>query len=163
MSLVPEKTVDAVETPAESPSVREARRIDPQLEQSPWTDDDLLATYFNGCRRIEAEVDLKGEGPSLEVRFSSGDREARITIPAADAPAFLWNLPPAMKRAERLRDVKVLRTPVRPEIRAEYDAEGRLLLLPMYTVRGEALDPLAIEKGLAGTGWYFDGRTYHPL
>jgi hypothetical protein len=138
-------------------------RVDRALEKPAWIDGDLMATYFHGCAKVALEVDLKGNGPALEVKLSSGDREARISIPPADAPSYLWNLPAAVKKSDRVKALRVAEKPITPEIRADYDADGRLQLAPVYTLGSKSLDHAAIEKGLAGTQWFFDGRTYHPL
>ncbi len=138
-------------------------RVDRSLAKSDWMDGDLMTTYFHGCARVTAELDLKADGPALEVKLVSGDREARITIPPADVPAYLWNLSATVKKSDRVKSLRVAEKPLTPEIRADYDAEGRLQLAPVYTLGSKTLDHADIEKGLAGTQWYFDGRTYHPL
>ncbi len=145
-------------------------RVDRALETSPWASGRLpLEGYFDGRERPRVEVDLADAGPALRVRMTSGDLEAVVKIPAADAPSLLWNLPRDWKLSERARAVRVSQKPLQPELRADYDEEGRLRLQPVYRVpaRGalpaREIDPGALEQGLAGTRWYFDGAAYHPL
>ena len=115
---------------------------------------DLGTGYFQDEPSIT--VDLEGEGPALTATLESGDLRATFRIPPADAPAFLWNLP---KKARVSKGLRVARTALAPELRADYDDAGRLRLQPFYG--GVGADDL--ERGLAGTRWYFDGETYHPL
>ncbi|HEU4339105.1 MAG TPA: DEAD/DEAH box helicase [Planctomycetota bacterium] len=117
---------------------------------------DLEKTYFRGVPSPRMTVDLEGGGPALEATLESGDLRARYRIPPAEAPAFLRNLPASAKVAKGLR---VSDTPLAPELRADYDEAGRLRIQPYYgRFTGEDL-----ERGLAGTRWFFDGSTYHPL
>ena len=115
---------------------------------------DLASGYFQGSAAPTMNVELEGEGPALKVTLVSGDLQATFRIPPPDAPSFLWHLPKTAKVAKGLR---VARTPLAPELHADYDEAGRLRLQPRY---GKFTD---LERGLAGTRWYFDGTTYHPL
>ncbi|HKS15753.1 MAG TPA: DEAD/DEAH box helicase, partial [Planctomycetota bacterium] len=133
--------------------VRTPKRLD-AVDRDLTRKFDLGTAYFHDEPSIA--VDLEGGGPALTATLESGDLRATFRIPPADAPAFLWNLPKSAKVAKGLR---VARTALAPELRADYDDAGRLRLQPFYGAVG-AED---LERGLAGTRWYFDGATYHPL
>jgi superfamily II DNA or RNA helicase len=136
--------------------VRAPRKLDPIDRDLAAKPRDLAAIYFQGAPVPSMTVDLDGGGPALNVVLESGDLRASFRIPGADAPAFLWNLPPSAKAPKGLR---VARTPLIPELRADYDESGRLQLQPYYGRFGVG----DLERGLAGTRWFFDGTTYHPL
>ena len=133
--------------------VRAPRRLDP-IDRDLSRRFELGSAYFPTPPSLA--VDLEGEGPALTATLESGDLRATFRIPPAEAPAFLWNLPATARVPKNLR---VARTPLAPELRADYDATGRLRLEPFYGTfsAGE------LEKGLVGTRWFFDGSTYHPL
>ena len=133
--------------------VRAPRRLD-AIDRDLAQKLDLAAGYFHDNPSIR--VDLEGEGPALTATLESGDLRATYRIPAADAPAFLWNLP---KSATVAKGLRVARAPLVPELRADYDDAGRLRLQPFYGTHGAE----ELERGLAGTRWFFDGATYHPL
>jgi superfamily II DNA or RNA helicase len=125
--------------------------VDRLLQGPGWTSaDDFVSDFLKGA---EGLADLQPDG-SLEVRIESGGRKARITVPPDDAPALLWNLPRGLVKSPALKEARVSRKPLEPELRAEYDDKKRLVLRPVW---GDGISPPE------GARWHFDGRTYHAL
>jgi superfamily II DNA or RNA helicase len=126
--------------------------VDRLLSDPGWKDaNQFVSEYLYGA---SGEADVRPDG-SLDVRLAAANgRTAQITVPADEAPAFLWNLPSGLVRSERLKAVRVSRKPIDPELRAEYDEKGRLVLRPVW---GAAL------TSSEGSRWHFDGHTYHAL
>jgi len=134
--------------------VRKPRRLDlvDRLLSGPgWKDaDDFVSDFLRGG---SGTADLCPDG-SIEVRIVSGLRSAAIRVPTDEAPAFLWNLPRGIVKTEALKAARISRRPLAPELRADYDDRGRLVLQPVW------------EGGIVprpGARWHFDGKTWHPL
>ena len=134
--------------------VRKLKRlglVDRLLSGPGWADaDDFLADALQGST---GEADLREDG-SIDVRLQSRNRRAVVTLPVDDAPAFLWNLPKGIVKSEKLKGTRVSRKPIEPELRAEYDLQGRIILRPVW---GAGIAPTE------GARWHFDGSAYHPL
>ncbi len=135
--------------------VRKAKRlglVDRLLSAPGWKDADHFVADFLAGAAGEADV---GPDGSVEVRLSAPNgRSARLSVPADQAPAFLWNLPRGIARSEALKAVRVSRKPIEPELRAEYDEKNRLVLRPVW---GDGI------AAAAGARWHFDGAAYHAL
>ncbi len=125
--------------------------VDRLLSGPGWKDvDDFVSDFLRGA---SGTADLRPDG-SLEVRIESGARSAVVSVPADEAPAFLWNLPKGVSKSEKLRAARVSRRALSPELRAEYDEKGRIVLQPAW------------EGGIVpreGARWHFDGTAWHPL
>jgi superfamily II DNA or RNA helicase len=125
--------------------------VDRLLQGPGWKSADDFASDF--LRGAQGEATLLPDG-SLEVTLQSGGRKARITVPVDDAPGFLWNLPKGLAKSPLLKEARVSRKPLEPELRAEYDEKKRLVLRPVW---GDGIAPPE------GARWHFDGTTYHAL
>ncbi|HEX7900000.1 MAG TPA: DEAD/DEAH box helicase [Planctomycetota bacterium] len=125
--------------------------VDRLLAGAGWkTADDFLGEFLRGAT---GEVDVRPDG-SVEVRVAANGRSALITLPADEAPSFLWNLPKGLVKTERAKALRVSRKPLAPELRAEYDAKGRIVIRPVW---GDGLSPKDDAR------WHFDGTTYRAL
>jgi superfamily II DNA or RNA helicase len=130
---------------------RRLELVDRLLGGAGWrTADDFVADFLRGA---SGEADVKADG-SVEVRVSRGARSAVVTIPADEAPSFLWNLPKGIAKSEKARSVRVSRKPLSPELRAEYDGKGRIVLRPVW---GDGVSAGSDAR------WHFDGTTYRAL
>jgi superfamily II DNA or RNA helicase len=136
--------------------VRKPKRlglVDRLLSAPGWKGVDAFAAEF--LAGAAGEADLRPDG-SLELRLSGPNgRRAQLVVPADEAPPLLWNLPKGVAKSERLKGVRISRKPLEPELHAEYDAKGRLVLRPVWG--GLASPPPE------GARWAFDGSTYHAL
>jgi len=135
--------------------VRKPKKLgltDRLLSAPGWRDvDQFVSGFLEGA---SGDVDILPDG-SLEVRLrASNGGAARIAVPPDEAPALLWNLPRGLARSERAKTVRVSRKAIDPELRAEYDEKGRLVLRPVW---GDGFAPAP------GSRWHFDGQTYHAL
>ncbi len=125
--------------------------VDRLLSVPGWKSaDDFVSGFLRGAQG-EAEVLPDG---SIEVRLRAHGRAALVTVPRDEAPAFLWNLPRGISKAGKARAVRVSRKPLSPELRAEYDEKGRIVIRPSWG-EGIAADPEA--------RWHFDGTSYRAL
>ncbi|MEW6682406.1 MAG: DEAD/DEAH box helicase [Nitrospirota bacterium] len=72
--------------------------------------------------------------PQVELRFQppGTDEDAVLTLPVSLTPEALTTLRGRAKFSPQALDTKLLRTSLLPELRATYDAEGRLVLTPSF-------------------------------
>ncbi|HYF00166.1 MAG TPA: DEAD/DEAH box helicase [Planctomycetota bacterium] len=125
--------------------------VDRLLGGAGWrTADDFVSDFLRGAA---GEADVREDG-SVEVRVKSGGRSAVVHVPLDEAPAFLWNLPKGIAKSEKAKAVRVSRKPLSPELRAEYDGKGRIVIRPCW---GDGVAPRE------GARWSFDGTTYRAL
>ncbi|HXX94855.1 MAG TPA: hypothetical protein VEN81_14605, partial [Planctomycetota bacterium] len=125
--------------------------VDRLLQGPGWKDsDDFVGDFLEGA---QGEVDVRADG-SIALRLVRGARRATLEVPLEDAPGLLWNLPKGIVRSEKARGVRVSRRPLEPELRAEYDAQRRLVIRPVW---GDGLTPPD------GARWHFDGTQYQAL
>ncbi len=130
---------------------RRLELVDRLLSAPGWKSaDDFISDFLRGA---QGEVDVQADG-SLEVRVRAHGRSAVIRIPVDEAPAFLWNLPRGIVKGEKARTARVSRKTLAPELRAEYDEKGRIVIRPSW---GEGIAPQADAR------WHFDGTSYRAL
>lgn len=72
--------------------------------------------------------------PQVELRFQApgSDQDSVLTLPVGLTPEALTTLRGRAKFSQRALETKLLRTPLLPELRAAYDADGRLVLTPSF-------------------------------
>jgi superfamily II DNA or RNA helicase len=125
--------------------------VDRLLSAPGWKHaDDFLSDFLRGA---EGEADVRPDG-SVEVRLRAHGRSAVVSVPVDEAPAFLWNLPRGIAKSEKAKAARVSRKPIAPELRAEYDEKGRIVIRPSW---GEGIAPRADAR------WHFDGTSYRAL
>jgi superfamily II DNA or RNA helicase len=125
--------------------------VDRLLSATGWaTTDDFIGDFLRGAT---GEVDVLSDG-QIEARVGAHGRKAVITIPVDEAPGFLWNLPKGLTKSDRAKTVRVSRKPLAPELRAEYDEKGRIVIRPVW---GDGFTPKDDAR------WHFDGTSYRAL
>jgi SNF2 family DNA or RNA helicase len=104
--------------------------VDKLLSGPGWSGlDQFLGEFLRGA---SGDADLRPDG-SIEVRLRGPHgREARIGVPVDDAPGFLFRLPKGIQKTEALKAARISRKTIEPELRAEYDAQKRLVLRPVW-------------------------------
>ena len=118
-----------------------------------------------------AEVDLHGDGPSLEVRLTLPDGwKVNLVAPPHHVPGLLEGLrrDPAVHWAPRAATLRAEKPPLVAELLADYDADGHLVLTPTYRApgvrgAGQSHPADAVARGLVGGRWFWDGKDYHPV
>lgn len=92
------------------------------LDGSTWTD-------------LRLDVTDTPEGPpQVQLRFkpAGSEDDAVMTLPAGATPDALTALRGRATYSPRALDAKLLRTPLLAELRASYDADGRVVLTPLF-------------------------------
>ena len=121
----------------------------------------------------QIEVDLHGDGPGLEMHFTLPDGwKVNVVAPPQRTPDLIEELrqDATIRWTPRALNLRLNTIPLVPELEADYDAEGNLVLAPMYRVKGsvikgEAYPADAVHKELAQAGgtWFWDGKGFHPV
>ncbi len=121
----------------------------------------------------QIEVDLHGEGPGLEMHLTLPDGwKVTVVAPPRRTPDLIEELrhDHTIRWTPRALNLRVNTAPLAPELQADYDAEGNLVLTPMYRVKGsvikgEAYPAEAVRQALteAGDNWFWDGKGFHPV
>jgi superfamily II DNA or RNA helicase len=112
--------------PTWTPSVFSAPRArqpePPLLDSSTWSD-----------LRIDV-TETADAPPQVSVRFkpSESDDDAVLTLPASATPDALTALRGRATFSPAAHNIRLLRTPLRAELRAAYDADGRLVLTAAF-------------------------------
>ncbi len=146
--------------------------------------DDLLADFlaaaggpgmgWGGLGAPEQiEVDLHGDGPGLDIRVTLPDGwKVNIEAPPHRAPGIITELRQGemVRWTPRAAEIRVHTTPLAPELSADYDAEGNLVLTPSYRVMGTRITGKAFPaeavvqaKGFSEGHWFWDGKGFHPV
>lgn len=109
---------------------------------SPWSfpaqPSGLMApSLLDSAAWVDLRLDLieRPDGPQqVELRFQppGADEDAILTLPVNLTPEALTALRGHAQFSPRAIETKLLRTPLRPELHAAYDARARLVLTPWF-------------------------------
>ena len=126
---------------------------------------------LGGAEHIE--VDLHGDGPGLDIRLTLPDGwQASLVAPPHRVPEILQGIghDETVQWTPRAKALRVHTVPLVPELSADYDAEGSLVLVPSYRVKalpgaGGTHPAEAVRQALSRTGgkWFWDGKGFHPV
>jgi superfamily II DNA or RNA helicase len=112
--------------------------------QGPWYGDplrELWLSWFPRGAALSGEADLREAGPDLQLRLTSPDgREAILVLPGARVPDLLGHLRanPSIRWTDRAKELTALAAPLLPELEADFDEAGNLVLRPQYRTPGGA-------------------------
>ncbi len=129
----------------------------------------IFTSWFSSFDRIKMHVDLVGNGPQLEITFysASNDRQAKLTVPAGESPELFKKIRslPDVEWSDRASMVKVNKSPLVHELMADYDEQGRLMLVPGYSIKsaGNGAGFIRAEEAklhIIDKRWFWDNNTY---
>jgi SNF2 family DNA or RNA helicase len=123
--------------------------------------------FEGGAVDVAATIGKERPAITVSIRDRATGRRALLQIPPAEAPEFLGELRKlngSVRMAEPLRQVEVHRKPLAPEVRADYDAEGRLVMTPVFQNGERAWSVEEVEAArIRGTGWLWDGAAFRRI
>lgn len=129
---------------------------------------DIWKGFFDkGDVEVAATIGKERPAITVSIRERASGRRAYLQVPPAEAPEFLGELRKlngSVRMAEALRGVEVHRKPLAPEVKADYDGEGRLVMTPVYQNGERAWSVEEVEAArIRGTEWLWDGVAFRRI